>query len=169
MSRVAERDDSPRGPKGAGSVQVVNGEAVITRAEILTFVRRHSLGVQASVSADGRPQAAVVGFVVTDHFEVVFDTLDATRKVANLRRTPRCAFVIGGMTAGDERTVQLEGIADEPAGADLDRLKELYFARFPDGRDRQRWPGLTYIRVRPQWLRFSDFNQSPPLIAELTF
>ncbi len=141
----------------------------MTRAEILTFVRRHSLGVQASVSADGRPQAAVVGFVATDGFEVVFDTLDATRKVANLRRMPRCAFVIGGMTAGDERTVQLEGITDEPAGADLDRLKELYFARFPDGRDRQQWPGLTYIRVRPHWVRFSDFNQSPPLIAELTF
>jgi hypothetical protein len=37
----------------------------------------------------------------------------------------------------DERTVQLEGITDEPTGPDLDRLKELYFARFPDGRDRQ--------------------------------
>jgi hypothetical protein len=132
-------------------------------------MRRHSLAVQASVSPAGAPQAAVVGFIVTDHFEVVFDTVETTRKVVNLRRNARCAFVIGGMANGDERTVQLEGITDEPAGADLERLKELYFVRFPDGRDRQQWPGLTYIRVRPRWLRFSDFSQSPPAIAEFAF
>lgn len=141
----------------------------MTRAEILAFMQSHSLAVQASVSAVGAPQAAVVGFIVTDDCEVVFDTVDTTRKIVNLRRNARCALVIGGMVNGDERTVQLEGIADEPTGTDLDRLKELYFVRFPDGRDRQHWPGLTYIRVRPQWLRFSDFNQSPPAIAEFTF
>jgi hypothetical protein len=86
--------------------------------------------------------------------------------VANLRRNARCALVIGGMVNGDERTVQYEGVADEPAGSDLEHLKELYFVRFPDGRERQHWPGLTYVRVRPRWVRFSDFNQSPPVIAE---
>jgi len=141
----------------------------VTRTEVLTFMRGHTLAVQTSVSAVAVPQAAVVGFVVTDDFEVVFDTLDTTRKVANLRRNARCAFVVGGMVNGDERTVQFEGITDEPTGPDLDRLKELYFVRFPDGRNRQRWPGLTYIRIRTRWLRFSDFNQSPPAIVEFTF
>jgi hypothetical protein len=141
----------------------------VTRAEILAFMRLHSLAVQASVSAAGAPQAAVVGFIVTDDFEVVLDTVDKTRKVSNLRRNPNCALVIGGLVNGDERTVQLEGITDEPAGPDLHRLKEIYFARFPDGRDRRHWPGLTYIRVRTKWLRFSDYNQSPPVIAEFTF
>jgi len=141
----------------------------VTRAEILAFMRCHSLAVQASVSAADAPQAAVVGFIVTDDFEIVFDTADTARKVANLRQNARCALVIGGMVNGDERTVQLEGITDEPSGPDLERLKELYFARFPDGRERQHWPGLTYVRVRTQWLRFSDFNQFPPVIAEFTF
>jgi hypothetical protein len=53
--------------------------------------------------------------------------------------------------------VQYEGIADEPAGADLQRLKDLYFEAFPEGRGRQGWPGITYIRARPIWLRYSDF------------
>jgi hypothetical protein len=132
-------------------------------------MRSHSLAVQASVSPRGAPQAGVVGFIVTDDFEIIFDTVDTTRKVVNLRGNAACAFVIGGMLNGDERTVQYEGIADEPTGADLERLKQLYFVRFPDGRDRQRWPGLTYLRVRPRWLRFSDFNQSSPAIVEFTF
>ena len=141
----------------------------MTRAGVLDFMRSHSLAVQASVSSLDAPQAAVVGFAVNDDFQIIFDCLDTTRKVVNLRRNPRCALVIGGIVSGDERTVQYEGIADQPAGAELERIKEIYFARFPDGRERQHWPGVIYIRVRPKWLRYSDFNQSPALIEEFSF
>jgi len=141
----------------------------MTRAGVLDFMRSHSLAVQASVSSLDAPQAAVVGFAVNDDFQIIFDCLDTTRKVVNLRRNPRCALVIGGIASGDERTVQYEGIADQPAGAELERIKEIYFARFPDGRERQHWPGVIYIRVRPKWLRYSDFNQSPALIEEFSF
>ena len=140
-----------------------------TRTQILEFIRTHTLAVQASVAATASPQAAVVGFVATDDFQLFFDSVDTTRKIVNLRRNSRIAFVIGGMNGGDEKTVQYEGIADEPAGPELERLKNHYFVRFPDGRDRLVWPGLTYVRVRPRWLRFSDYSRTPPEIVELTF
>ncbi|MDQ3772169.1 MAG: pyridoxamine 5'-phosphate oxidase family protein [Actinomycetota bacterium] len=139
----------------------------MTTAELLSFMREHSLAVQASVSAVGTPQAAVVGIVVTDDFEVFFDTVDTSRKVGNLRSNRKIAFVIGGMTDGDERTVQYEGISEEPSGVELGRLKQLYFESFPDGRERQTWPGIAYIRTRPMWIRFSDFNHDPPEIVEI--
>lgn len=139
----------------------------MTRAELLEFMRRHSLAVQTSVSPSGAPQAAIVGIVVTDAFEVFFDSLETTRKVLNLRQNPQTALIIGGLRRGDERTLQYEGLADEPSGAELERLKELYFAAFPQGRERQSWPGLTYVRVRPTWIRYSDFNRAPPEIVEL--
>jgi hypothetical protein len=129
-------------------------------------LREQSLAVQASVSAAGGPQAAVVGIVVTDDFEVFFDTVDTNRKVVNLRSNRKIAFVIGGTTDGEERTVQYEGISDEPTGTELRRLKELYFESFPDGRERQTWPGITYIRSRPTWIRYSDFDRDPPEIVE---
>lgn len=114
----------------------------------------------------GVPQAAVVGIVVTDQFELCFDTLAETRKAQNLRRRPEVAFVIGGPGLGDLRTVQFEGVADEPSGAELEKLKVLYLARFPDGVERQSWPGLIYVRVRPTWIRYSDFSVVPPVIVE---
>ena len=138
----------------------------MTRSELLQFLRSHPLAVQTSVSPTVAPQAAVVGIVVNEQFEVFFDTLETTRKIHNLRRNPKIAFVIGGLTKGVERSVQYEGIADEPAGTELERLKELYFASFPDGRDRQRWPGLVYVRARPNWLRYSDYNRAPPVVLE---
>jgi hypothetical protein len=85
----------------------------------------------------------------------------------NLRQNPKIAFVLGGTVEGDERTVQYEGIADEPTGSELERLQAIYFNRFPDGPLRQTWPGLVYVRVRPSWIRFSDFNVAPPAIIEL--
>jgi len=131
-------------------------------------MRQERYAVQASVSAAGTPQSAVVGVVVSDRFEVFFDTLDSTRKAANLRRNPAIAVALGPTAEATERTVQLEGTADEPRGDDLQRLLDLYFDRFPDGRDRQRWPGIMYFRVTPTWLRYSDFSTNPPIVAELS-
>jgi general stress protein 26 len=138
----------------------------VNRDDLLQFMRSHRLAVQASVSASGTPQAAVVGIVVTDDLHIFFDTLDASWKAQNLRRNPKISFVIGGLIDGDERTVQYEGVADEPSGEELERLKELYFSRFPDGRERQSWPGLVYVRVRPTWIRYSDYSRTPPEIVE---
>ncbi|MGH9256296.1 MAG: pyridoxamine 5'-phosphate oxidase family protein [Vicinamibacterales bacterium] len=71
---------------------------------LLTFLRGHRLAVQASVSPAGAPQAAVVGYGVSHRLEIVFDTVDSTRKAQNLRRNNRIAVTIGGLTAGDEHT-----------------------------------------------------------------
>lgn len=131
-------------------------ESGVTRAELLAFLRRHRYAVQASCAGDGAPQAAVIGIAVTDELELVFDTLGTTRKAGNLRKDPRIALVVGWDEA---QTVQLEGLADEPAGAELDRLKRVYFERFPDGPERESWPHLTYFRVRPTWARYSDFRE----------
>ena len=139
----------------------------MTQAELLSFMRRREHVVQASRSLAG-PQAAVVGVVISDEFEVFFDTFESSRKAQNLRKDPRIAFVIGGSEPGDAQTVQYEGIADEPTGAELLRLKELYFARFADGPTREHWPDITYFRAKPSWIRFSDYAQDPPLILEFT-
>lgn len=137
--------------------------------EIREFMRTQRYAVQASVATNLVPQAAVVGISISDSFEIVFDTVGSSRKAANLRINPRIAFVIGGLVEGDERTVQYEGVADEPVGDEMNRIRELYFLRFPDGRDRLSWPGITHFRVRATWIRFSDYNQNPPVIVEFTF
>jgi len=133
---------------------------------LLDYMRLHRLAVQASVSPTGMPQAALVGFAVSDQFEIVFDTIQTTRKAQNLRQNPHVALVIGGWVLDDERTVQYEGEADEPSGAELDRLKQVYYAAYPDGPGRASWPGLIYVRVRPTWVRYSDYNKDPPEIVE---
>jgi pyridoxine/pyridoxamine 5'-phosphate oxidase len=131
-------------------------------------MRQERYAVQASVSATGTPQAALVGVIVTDDFEVFFDAHDSSRKTVNLRQNATAALVLGPVESDIERTVQLEGTADEPKGAELERFLELYFARFPQGRERRHWPRMTYWRVTPTWLRYSDYSVEPQDIREYT-
>ena len=131
------------------------------RTELVEFLRAQPWAVEATIDAAGAPQAAVIGVAVTDSLELVFDTLSTSRKHANLLRDTRVALVVGWDQA---RTVQYEGLADCREGEALDRAKEHYFARFADGRDRERWPDIAYWIVRPTWIRYSDFTVQPPNI-----
>jgi general stress protein 26 len=132
--------------------------------ELLALIRRYRLAVVSTVAPDGAPQGAVVGFAISDDLEIVFDTLASTHKFQNLKRDARVALVIGW---DDELTLQIEGTADFPAGDDLQRMQACYFTVFPDGRDRLTWPGITHVRVRPSWIRVSDFKYNPARIVEM--
>lgn len=136
----------------------------MTRDQLLDFIRPIDHAVLATVTPKGEPQAAVVGIVVSDQLELFFDTSNVSRKCVNLRAKPSIAFVIGW---DDAQTAQVEGVADEPKGADLARLKALYFARFTDGPTREQWPDITYFRVRLNWARYSDFRGPEAKIVEV--
>ncbi len=138
----------------------------MTRKDLLAFMRSERYAVEASVSRTHAVQAAVVGIAVSDDFEIVFDTLTDSRKATNLRINPSIAFVIGSTSADAQRTVQYEGIADTPSGDELRRVQEIYFEVFPDGRDRLHWKGLIHVRVKPLWIRYSNYSPTPPLVLE---
>ena len=136
-----------------------------TTAELLEFMKLQRYAVVATTTGDGAPEAALIGFVVNDRLELLFDSFDSTRKVANLRRDPRIALVIGGHTLGDERTVQYEGTVDVPEGVELEALRNALFMTHPDGVRRSKLKGIGYYRVRPLWIRYTDLNSMPARIV----
>lgn len=133
-------------------------------ADLVAYARRQPWAVEATVAPSGAPQAAVIGVVVTDGLELFFDTDAGARKAANLRRDPRVAFVVGW---DEGQTLQLEGLADEPTGEALSGLLSLYRARFPDADARAAGRPIAYFRVRPTWVRYTDFRRGVPEIVEL--
>jgi hypothetical protein len=141
-------------------------EGIMDKAAIHAFMARFRYGVVSSLSRNGTPQSALVGIATTPELEIIFDTVKSSRKYPNLAERPSCSFVVGW---GGEQTVQFEGVAMEPEGAELERYQEAYFTAWPDGPARMSWPGITYFVVQPMWVRYSDFDQRPPLIEEITF
>ncbi len=138
----------------------------MTEADLHSFIARYKLGVLSSVAEAGTPQSALVGIAVTPTLEIVFDTVKSSRKYPNLIARPRCSFVIG---CTSEQTVQYEGEATELQGPELKRCQDVYFRVWLDGPSRLTWQGIVYFVVRPKWIRYSDFDQKPPLIQEFTF
>ena len=134
-------------------------------ADVRSFIDSCDLAVASSLSSEGKPQSAVVAIVVTPGLELIFDTVDRSRKYGNLKANGACSVT---MWKG-EVTVQYEGVAREPVGDELVRYQEAYFAKLPDGRDRLKWAGIAYFVVRPKWVRFSDYDARPPAIEEHTF
>jgi general stress protein 26 len=132
---------------------------------ILDFVRARRLAVVATVSESGMPEAALMGIAVTSDERIVFDTVKSSRKYANLCARNGIALVVGWE---EEITVQLEGIAEEPTGIDLEFCKDAYFVAHPDGRERQDWPDIAYIAVRLTWMRYCDYGVSGIGIVEHT-
>jgi Pyridoxamine 5'-phosphate oxidase len=131
---------------------------------ILAFLKRQRFGVISTVSHEGQPRSAVVGVAFTEEGDAVFDTLGSSRKAMDLRRDPRASLVVWE----GERTVQMDGRVDEPAGAERDAILEVYLAAFPDGVERLGWEGITHFRFHPSWVRDSDFGAGPdPRIVEL--
>jgi pyridoxine/pyridoxamine 5'-phosphate oxidase len=138
----------------------------MTQAELQAFLVSQRYGVVSSLSNRGTPQSALVGIAVTPALEIIFDTLNTTRKFANMQANPKCSIVIGW---DNERTVQYEGSAFLPTGEELHHYQQIYFSAWPEGPTRLTWPGIEYVVVRPRWIRYSDFNLNPPLVNELTF
>lgn len=137
----------------------------MTTERLIAFLQAQRFGTISTVGASGEPQAAVVGFAFSDEGEAIFDTLNTTHKAHNVRRDARAALVVWE----GPRTVQIEGLVDEPVGAEKERLLAIYFAAFPDGKERLGWHGIAHFRVRPTWVRYSDFSGAGgPLVVEWT-
>jgi len=139
----------------------------VTRELIYEFINQQKLGVVSTINPENKPEAAVVGIAISENLEIIFDTVKTSRKYQNLMHNANVALVIGW---DKETTVQYEGIAEilgDDSGAE--GLREIYYEVYPDGRERAKtWPGLAHIKVTPNWIRYSDFNE-PPLIEELVF
>jgi general stress protein 26 len=134
---------------------------------VYQLISKQKLGVVSTVNGENKPEAALVGIAISKNFEIIFDTIKTSRKYHNILQKPNVALVIGW---DNEITVQYEGEAVVLGNdADAQRLKDIYFEAYPDGRERaETWPGLVHIKVVPKWLRYSNFNE-PVVIEEIVF
>jgi uncharacterized pyridoxamine 5'-phosphate oxidase family protein len=137
----------------------------MTTEFLYNFISKNKYAVLSTVTKDNLPEAALVGIAVTTDLQIIFDTVSTSRKYQNLIENPSIAFVIGW---DNEQTLQYEGNAKIPTAEELDKLLEIYFKVFPDGKERkENWRGHCLLLVTPKWIKYSDFNKEQ--IEELNF
>lgn len=77
--------------------------------QAINFLKNNFLVVIATVSPEGKPEAATIHYFIDDHLNFCFITRRHTRKFINLQKNPNTAFVVGTILAPN--TLQAEGIA----------------------------------------------------------
>lgn len=124
---------------------------MLTRAEVVAFVREARLAVVATANSDGAPEAALVEMAVTEPGELVFNTKTRSRKVRNIGLGSRIAVVVGW---SHQVSVQLEGEARPVAGAERADYARVFQQQFPNARVLN--DDFTLIVIKPDWLRYYD-------------
>jgi general stress protein 26 len=133
---------------------------------IYNFIANHKLAVISTQSADSKPQSAVIGFGQTKNLEIIFGTDSSSRKYNNILNNPAVSLVIGW---DDNKTVQLEGNAQELSENDLELIRQNYWNKSPDAESYHKNPGQRYFVVKPMWVRYTDLDKEPWEIIALEF
>lgn len=102
---------------------------VVSRAEFVQFARAAGMAVVATASTSGKPEAALLGIAVSDGGELVVDTPNNARKLANIAENDPVAVVIGW---SDGVSVQVEGRIRVVTGDERRGYERVYTDQFPD-------------------------------------
>jgi PPOX class probable F420-dependent enzyme len=124
--------------------------------QAIAFVRDAGFGVVSTVGPDGAPQSAGVKMTASDDGSLLFATTATSRKARNLAADPRVAVVVDVPGA----SLQAEGSAAIPEGAQREDVVEHYLKTYPEELDRARQDGFTPVRVELTWQRLTDYRHA---------
>lgn len=138
-----------------------------SKKQILDFIRQHKVAVLATVNSSALPEASALAFMIKDDFEIHIATYDSSRKFHNLKRNPKVALVIGW---DHGKTVQIEGEAIEVT--DPEEIKDMEWSdleKMPTVAKYIKPERAVFLKIKPKWLKYSDFSTEPWQIEELRF
>lgn len=134
--------------------------------DVIKFLDEHDTCVLATVSADGKPQSATVGFSFGDDFSILIGTNKETRKYHNLQTNTEISLVVG---VTGPKTVQYEGIVKEVTAEDLSGRLNRHFQKVPGAKRFVGDSGQRYFLITPTWLRFTDYTAPIPIFETKDF
>lgn len=120
--------------------------------------------VLSTVSPAGNPEAATVECVVTESFQVIFQTFQRYRKYTNLLSHRTIAAVFGW---SGHVSVQFEGEAELLCEELLADSCAYYLRKVPSAKRFMDMEGACLFRIHPLWARYTDISKEPSEVFEI--
>lgn len=140
-------------------------ESQTQREKVIEVINNHHLGVIATASPEGKPDAAVVAFKMHDNFEIWFATYDSSRKCHNLKTNLNVAFVVGW---DHGQTVQYDGVVEVLSDEEKEQIKLEELGIMPTVVKYIHQEQAVFYKIKPRRIRYSDFSIEPWERFELT-
>lgn len=118
----------------------------------------------STVNSTKLPESSVVEFSQAPALEIIVDMFVTTRKYRNLQTNPYVALVVGW---DEDKTLQYEGVASELKGKEEQKYRKMYFRKLPASQSFEKHGELRFFKIRPTWIRYSDFSAKPWDIWEM--
>lgn len=138
---------------------------MITKKDVLKFLKKNDLCVLATADKNGKPIAATMAYAVDDEMAFYLETSSKTRKYRNLLANPQAAIVVG--VANGLPTVQIDGKITVFEGRGAVNARNFIVKQHPElkeyflGPDKN--PEEVYFTVKPTRVCYSDFTKGPPV------
>ncbi len=139
----------------------IDREAIKKR--LTNFLNANEFGVVSTSGEGGQPESATVGYLANSNLDFLFLTEKTSRKVKNILKNPKVAFVVG--TTKSVNTFQVEGVA-EIFGQETPEYKEIFVKVSPispafhgpslDMKENN----LVAVKIRTTWARWRTLDIS---------
>ena len=139
---------------------------MITKEDVLKFLKSKDLCVLATVDKGGKPIAATMAYAVDDEIVFYLETSNKSRKCKNLLTNQKAAVVIG--VANELPTVQVDGEITIFEGEDAINARTFIVEQHPELKDYflgpDKNPEEVYFSVKPTRVCYSDFTKGAPVV-----
>lgn len=127
--------------------------------------RKDKFCILASSTPAGSPSAALMGYAIENDGSVILSTHTTTKKYKKLKENNKVALVFGW--GFDEANVQLEGAARlVESGDEYGACGDFFFIQNPVAA-KFKTEDTVFIKITPNWVRYSNFSSSPPKVEEI--
>lgn len=140
------------------------------KGTILAFLGNSPLAVISTKSVNsGYPESALVAFAELPTFEIIFETFHTARKYKNLQNDGHISLAVG-WDIKQHITLQYEGIARELERHERQDYTPIFYKKdTPCTKRFLEDPRARLFKVKPTWLRYSDYTGNQPSILEFVF
>lgn len=135
------------------------------KRKILEVLRQNEFGVIATNGTQA-PESAVVAVSETEDLEIIFGSFDHNRKNKNIKNNPNISIVIGWDKI-IKKTLQIEGIAILTEGEEREMAENIHCAKNKGSNVYRGNSKQEYFKVKPVWIRYSDFSVNPKEVWEV--
>ena len=108
--------------------------------------------VLATVSPEGKPQAATILFAADEDLNLYFETSQCYRKATNLSINPLAALVV----SNENQSLQVEGTVSFLEGKEAAKARQLLLKKNPGLKKWLDKKEELLLKLTPNWLRLRD-------------
>jgi len=137
------------------------------KQKIADLLRYQKMGVVSTVSSEGFPESAWVALSETEDLEIIFGTSRLSRKFENLQTNKRIAVVV--YNEQQRQTLQYEGEVMELHGDEKTSAQEIHLLKHPAAKKYSHDIHQSFFKVKPLWIRYTDYHLDPHEIFEVKF